>query len=200
MASTQNRAGNLFRAPRRGGDTVLTVATRWYDPAVIVATLDGVVDAANVDTVVDVVLDRAMLCCSLIVDLRAVTYMSISGLEALLLLHGRCEIADTRWTIIPRMRSSGFCIDSTPPAWCRRRHVWKTGSPPQNSMCPSCRWRDPATRAGSPEPVIENRCGTAPPGPHKAFSGPNTARTLGVRPQDRLSAATTARPEAGLVP
>ncbi len=49
-------------------------------------------------------------------------------------------------------------------------------------MCPSCRWRDPATRAGSPEPVIENRCGTAPPGPHKAFSGPNTARTLGVRP------------------
>jgi anti-anti-sigma regulatory factor len=100
MASTRNRTGNLFRPPRRG-DTALTVATRWYDPAVIVATIDGVVDAANVDTLVDVVLDRAMLCCSLIVDLRDVTYMSISGLEALLLLHGRCEIADTRWTIIP---------------------------------------------------------------------------------------------------
>lgn len=100
MASTQDRADIYFRAPRRA-DTVLTVATRWYDPAVIVATIDGVVDAANVDTLVDVVLDRAMLCCSLIVDLRDVTYMSVSGLEALRLLHARCEVADTRWTIIP---------------------------------------------------------------------------------------------------
>jgi hypothetical protein len=49
MASTRNRTGNLFRPPRRG-DTALAVATRWYDPAVIVATIDGVVDAANVDT------------------------------------------------------------------------------------------------------------------------------------------------------
>lgn len=96
MAQVQFRDDGHRRA-----QTVMTVATQWYDPAVTVVTVDGVVDAANVERLIDIVLDRAMLCCSMIVDLRGVRYMSVSGLEALRLLHARCEGADTRWTVIP---------------------------------------------------------------------------------------------------
>jgi anti-anti-sigma regulatory factor len=100
MTHTPNRPAPQRRAPR-WADSVLSVTTQWYDPAVTLVVIDGVIDAANVGDLIDVVLDRAMLCCSMIVDLRGVRYMSVSGFEALQLLDVRCAIADTRWTVIP---------------------------------------------------------------------------------------------------
>lgn len=101
MTQSSNRPGTPQRRAPRRADTVLSVTTRWYDPAVTVVVVDGVIDAANVDDLIDVVLDRAMLSCSLIVDLGGVRYMSVSGFEALRLLNVRCALADTRWTVIP---------------------------------------------------------------------------------------------------
>ncbi|MDX1873401.1 STAS domain-containing protein [Mycolicibacterium sp. 120266] len=100
MAQTRTMDHGRRRAPVRA-DTVLSIDTQWYDPAVTVVTVGGVIDAANVDTFVETALDRAMLCCSMIVDMRGVRYLSVSGFEALRLLDGRCALADTRWTVIP---------------------------------------------------------------------------------------------------
>ena len=100
MAQTRTPDSGYRRTPVRA-DTGLTIDTQWYDPAVTVLTVNGFVDAANVDSLIDTVLDRAMMCCSMIVDLRGVRFMSISGFEALRLLDSRCAIADTRWTVIP---------------------------------------------------------------------------------------------------
>ncbi|GAS97501.1 anti-anti-sigma regulatory factor [Mycolicibacterium canariasense] len=100
MALTRTTDNGRRRGPVRA-DTVLTIDTQWYDPAVTVVTVGGVVDAANVDGLIDTVLDRAMLCCSMIVDMRGVRYLAVSGFEALRLLDARCALADTRWTVIP---------------------------------------------------------------------------------------------------
>jgi anti-anti-sigma factor len=80
----------------------LRFTVQWLASDVVtVVSVEGEVDAANADTLLDYVLREVLLCRGLVLDLASITFFDSEGYRSLVTLAARCATADVSWVLVP---------------------------------------------------------------------------------------------------
>jgi anti-anti-sigma factor len=80
----------------------LRFTVQWLASDVVtVVSVEGEVDAANADTLLDYVLREVLLCRGLVLDLAGITFFNSEGYRSLVTLAARCATADVSWVLVP---------------------------------------------------------------------------------------------------
>jgi anti-anti-sigma factor len=96
-------AGSLpIRTSLSRPERELRFTVQWLASDVVtVVSVEGEVDAANADTLLDYVLREVLLCRGLVLDLASITFFNSDGYRSLVTLAARCATADVSWVLVP---------------------------------------------------------------------------------------------------
>lgn len=80
-------------APARARHRI-RLATRWTDIDLAMITVTGQLDASNTEDLLDYVLNKALLCRRMVLDLTGLDYFSCSAYHTVQTIESRCVLAD----------------------------------------------------------------------------------------------------------